>query len=70
MLVAAGMDAQHMEAKLLEEANAAWKAYYAEKDPARSDKLEKRWNKAQDALERFRGQQVAGGENLNQGCKT
>eukprot|EP00891_Asterochloris_glomerata_P002315 jgi/Astpho2/2315/fgenesh1_pg.00042_%23_2_t len=46
------MDAQHMEAKLLDEANAAWEAYLAEKDPARSDKLEKRWNKAQDTLER------------------
>ena len=52
LLMAAGMDAQHMEAKLLDEANAAWEAYLAEKDPARSDELEKRWNKAQDTLER------------------
>ena len=68
-MMAAGMDAQHMEAKLLDEANAAWEAYLAEKDPARSDKLEKRWNKAEGRLDSFRNQQVAGGENPSLGCK-
>ena len=65
----AGMDAQQVEDKLTREAKEAWEAYLAEKDPARSEKLEKRWNKAQDALDSFRRQQVAGGEDSNQGCK-
>ena len=69
MLVFAGMDAQHMEAKLSREAKEAWEAYLAEKDPARSDKLEKRWNEAKGELNSFRRQQVAGGEGPQQGCK-
>ena len=63
------MDAQQVEVKLTREAKEAWEAYLAEKDPARSDKLEKRWNKAEERLDSFRRQQVAGGEHLNKGCK-
>ena len=63
------MDAQHVEDKLRREAKEAWKAYLAEKDPARSEKLEKRWNKAQDALDSFPRQQVAGGEDPNRAAR-
>ena len=58
-----------MEAKLSREAEEAWEAYLAEKDAARSDKLEKRWNKAEERLDSFRRQQVVGGADPNQGCK-
>ena len=67
--MAAGMDAQHVEDKLTRQAKEAWEAYLAEKDPARSEKLEKRWDKAQDALDSFLNQPVAGGADPNQGCK-
>ena len=63
------MDPQQVEEKLSREAKEAWEAYLAEKDPARSDKLEKRWNKAEGRLDSFRNQQVAGGENPSLGCK-
>ena len=63
LLMAAGMDAQQVEDELTRGAKEAWEAYLAEKDPARSAKLKKRWNKAQDALDSFRRQQVAGGED-------
>ena len=63
------MDAQQVEVKLTREAKEAWKAYLAEKDPARSEKLKERWKEAKDELNSFRRQQVAGGEHLNKGCK-
>ena len=69
MLLAAGMDAQQLEGKLEEDVEKAWAAYMAEEDPVKSTKLEKRWNEAKDELNSFRRQQVAGGEDSNQGCK-
>ncbi len=63
------MDAQQLEVKLMEEVEEAWKSFEAEGDPIRSSKLEMRWQEAKAELNIFRRQQVAGGEDPNQGCK-
>ena len=63
MLVAAGMDAQQMEAKLLEAVEKAEAAWLEEKDENLASRREKIYMRAKDELERFRGQQVAGGED-------
>ena len=68
--MAAGMDAQHVEDKLTRQAKEAWEACWAEKDPARSEKLQKRWNKAQDALDSFLNQSVAGGDDTNRATRS
>ena len=67
--MAAGMDAQDMEAKLVgdvDEAKAAWRA---EEDPANKEGLWQMWKEAKDKLNSFRRQQVAGGEDPKQGCR-
>ena len=69
MLVAAVMDAQQLEVKLMEEVEEAWKSFEAEEDPIRSSKLKMRWEEAKAELNNFRRQQVAGGEDPSQGCK-
>ena len=69
MLVAAGMDAQQRENRLSRDAEEAKKAWLNEKDPDKSSKLQIIWKEAEDRLERFETQQVAGGKDPNQGCK-
>ena len=69
MLVAAGMDAEHYLEKLEIHVKEAKKAWLNEKDPDKSSKLQIIWKEAEDRLERFETQQVAGGEDPNQGCK-
>ena len=67
--MAAGMDAQDMEAKLVgdvDEAKAAWRA---EEDPANKEGLWQMWKEAKDELNSFRRQQVVGGEDPKQGCR-
>ena len=71
MLVAAGMDPEQLEAKLEGDVERAWAAIMAEEDVKwRHDLLESRWRQAEERLHSFRVQQVAGGEDHNQGCKT
>ena len=53
----------------MEDVEKAWAAYMAEEDPVKAPKLEKRWKQAsaQEVLDSFRRQQVAGGKaNSNQ----
>ena len=69
MLMAAGMDAQDMENKLLADVREAKVAWVAEEDPAKSSKLHIIWKQAEERLDSFRNQQVAGGEDPKQGCK-
>ena len=69
MLMAAGMSAQHRESKLSGDAEEAKEAWLDEKDPDKSSKLQIIWKEAEDWLERFHTQQVAGGEDPSQGCK-
>ena len=64
------MDAQHMEAKLLEDVKEAKKALLDEVDPAKKEELRMMWNEAKGELNSFRMQQVAGGEDLSRGCKS
>ena len=67
--MAAGMDAQDMEAKLVRDVDKAEAALLAEKDPANKVELRLIRKEAKEELNIFRRQQVAGGEGLNQGCK-
>ena len=69
MFLAAGMNALQWEQKLSRDAEEAKKAWLDEKDPDRSLKLHIIWKEAEDRLERFQTQQVAGGKDPNQGCK-
>ena len=69
MLAAAGMDAQHMEAKLEGDVNEAKAAWLVEKDPVNKEGLWLLLNDANNELKSFRRQQVAGGEDHKQGCK-
>ena len=69
MLVAAGMDAQQLEAKLVGEVKAAKDALLAEMNPANKAELRMMWKEAKADLNSFRRQQVAGGEDPNQGCR-
>ena len=66
----AGMDAQLMEATLVGEMKEAKQAWLAEKDPVNKEGLWLMLNKAEERLDNFRRQQVAGGEDPKQGCKT
>ena len=69
LLMAAGMDAQDMEAKLVgdvDEAKAAWRA---EEDPANKEGLWQMWKQAKEVLDSFRMKQVAGGKDSKQGCR-
>ena len=67
--MAAGMDAQRMEAKLEADVNKTEAAWLAEKDPVNKEGLWLLLKDARDELKSFRRQQVAGGEDPNQGCK-
>ena len=69
MLMAAGMDAQQLEAKLVGEVKAAKDALLAEMNPANKAELRMMWKEAKDDLNSFRRQQVAGGEDPDQGCR-
>ena len=69
MLVAAGMDAQEMEAKLVGDVDKAEAALVDEKDPANKAERRLLWEKAEERLHSFRMQQVAGGEVPKQGCR-
>ena len=60
--MAAGMDAQHVQEKLTREVKEAKDAWVAEEDPAKSSKLHIIWKQAEERLDSFRNQQVAGGE--------
>ena len=54
MLVPAGMNAaQQLKAKLVEDVETAWAAYFAEENTAKSSKLEKRWKQAEERLNSF-----------------
>ena len=63
MLVAAGMDAQQMEAKLFAEVKKAEEAWVAEDDEDKAPRRKRIWEKAEERLDNFRRQQVAGGED-------
>ena len=67
-MMAAGMDAQHMEAKLEGDVNEAKAAWLVEKDPVNKEGLWLLLKDARDELKSFRRQQVAGGEDPSQGC--
>ena len=67
--MAAGMDAQDMEAKLVRDVEKAEAALLAEKDPANKAELRLIRQEAKEELNIFRWQQVAGGEGLNQDGK-
>ena len=67
--MAAGMDAQHVQDKLTREVKEAKVAWVAEEDPAKSSKLHIIWKQAEERLDSFRNQQVAGGKDPSQGCK-
>ena len=69
MLMAAGMAAQDMEAKLVGDVSKAEARLLAEKDPANKAELRLIWKEAKDELNSFRRQQVAGGEDPQRGCK-
>ena len=69
MLVAAGMDAQQLEDKLVGDVKAGREALLAEVDPVNKAELRIMWKEAKDELNSFRRQQVAGGEDSNQGCR-
>ena len=69
MLVAAGMNAQQLEDKLEGDVTAASKALLADKDPANREELRMMWKQAEERLDSFRRQQVAGGADPKQGCK-
>ena len=60
--MAAGMDAQHVQDKLTREVKEAKDAWVAEEDPAKSSKLHIIWKQAEERLDSFRNQRVAGGE--------
>ena len=60
--MAAGMNAQQRETKLSRIAEEAKKAWLDEKDPDKSSKLHIIWKEAEDRLERFPNQQMAGGK--------
>ena len=62
MLMAADMDAEDMENKLLADVREAKVAWVAEEDPAKSSKLHIIWKQAEERLDSFRSQRVAGGE--------
>ena len=66
MLMAAGMNAQQREVKLSRNAEEAKEAWLVEIDPEKSSKLQIIWKEAEDRLERFQTQQVAGGEDPSQ----
>ena len=66
MLVAAGMDAQEMEAKLVGDVDKAEAALVKEKDPANKAERRLMWEKAEERLHSFRMQQVAGGGDPSQ----
>ena len=68
--MAAGMNAQLMEATLVREVKEAKQAWQAEKDPVNKEGLWLMWEEAKKELNSFRMQQVAGGEGCKQGCKT
>ena len=65
MLMAAGMDAQDLENKLVADVREAKKALLDEEDPAKKLELRMMWKQAKEVLDSFRGQQVAGGEDLS-----
>ena len=67
--MAAGMDAQDMEAKLVRDVEKAEAALLAEKDAANKAELRLIRQEAKEELNIFRRQQVAGGADPNQGCK-
>ena len=67
--MAAGMDAQDMEATLVGDVKEAKQAWLAEKDPVNKEGLWLLLNKAEERLDSFRRQRVAGGKYPNQGCK-
>ena len=67
--MAAGMNAQDMEAKLVRDVEKAEAALLAEKDPANKAELRLIRQEAKEELNIFRRQQVAGGEGLNQDGK-
>ena len=70
MLMAAGMDAQDVENKLLADVNEARKALLnKEVDPTQNEELRMMWRQAKEVLDSFRMTQVAGGECSNQGCR-
>eukprot|EP00891_Asterochloris_glomerata_P001080 jgi/Astpho2/1080/fgenesh1_pg.00017_%23_19_t len=66
MLMAADMDAEDMENKLLADVREAKVAWVAEEDPAKSSKLHIIWKQAEERLDSFRNQQVAGGGPQNE----
>ena len=68
MLVAADMDLQQMEAKLSREVEEAKKAWLAEKDEDIAPRCKDIYMQAKQELDSFRRQQVAGGEDAEQGC--
>ena len=68
MLLAAGMDAQQLEGKLVEDVEEARAAWLAEKDGAIAPRCKEIYMQAKEELDRFRRQQVAGGEDPKQGC--
>ena len=65
MLVAAGMDAQQREARLLAQMKEAEEAWVAEEDEDKAERRERIRNKTEERLDNFRSQQVAGGEDPN-----
>ena len=67
--MAAGMNAQQRESKLSRDAEEAKQAWLDEQDPDKASKLQIIWKEAEDRLERFQTQQVAGGKDPSQGCK-
>ena len=67
--MAAGMDAQLMEATLVGDVKEAKQAWQAEKDPVNKEGLWLMWEEAKKQLNSFRMQQVAGGEDPKQGCR-
>ena len=67
--MAAGMNAQDMENKLLADVREAKKTLLDEVDSAKKEELRMMWKEAKDELNSFRRQQVAGGEGSKQGCR-
>ena len=69
MPVAAGMDAQEIEAKPVGDVDKAAAALVDEEDPANKAERRLMWEKADKRLHSFRMQQVAGGEDPSQAAR-
>ena len=67
--MAAGMNAQDMEAKLVGDVDKAQAAVLKETDPINKAELRRMWDQAENRLYSFRMQQVLGGKGLSQGCR-